>query len=82
MFDPRTKHASPQHCRLYAAYEIAFTLVDFFAAFLFVIGSILFFNDSTVNAGTWLFLVGSIFFGLKPTIRLVREWHLLHASPL
>ena len=77
MFDPRTKHASDQHCRLYAAYEIAFTIVDFLAASLFVIGSILFFNEPTVYAGTWLFLIGSVFFGLKPTIRLAREWHML-----
>ena len=48
MFDPRTKHASLEHCRLYAAYEIAFTIVDFLAASLFVIGSILFFNEATV----------------------------------
>jgi hypothetical protein len=27
--------------------------------------------------GTWLFLIGSIFFGLKPTIRLIHEWRLL-----
>ena len=52
-------------------------LIERQAALLFVIGSILFFNEATVEFGTWLFLVGSIFFGLKPTIRLIREWHLL-----
>jgi hypothetical protein len=25
MFDPRTKHVSPEHARLYAAYELLFT---------------------------------------------------------
>jgi hypothetical protein len=64
LFDPRQKHASAKHAELYAAYEPAFTAVDFAAAFLFIIG-------------TWLFLIGSIFFGLKPTIRLIREWRLL-----
>ena len=77
MFDPRKKHSSPEHAKLYAAYELGFTIVDFSAALLFVIGSILFFDESTAYVGTWLFLIGSIFFGLKPTIRLVREWHLL-----
>ena len=42
-------------------YEIAFTIVDFLAASLFVIGSILFFNEPTVYAGTWLFLIGVYF---------------------
>lgn len=77
MFDPRRKHASARHAELYAAYELLFTIVDFAAAFLFVIGSILFFRESTTYVGTWLFLIGSIFFGLKPTIRLIREWRLL-----
>ena len=32
---------------------------------------------SLMTAGTWLFLVGSIFFAMKPTIRLWREFKLL-----
>ncbi|MGW8370547.1 MAG: YrhK family protein [Gammaproteobacteria bacterium] len=31
------------------------------------------FNESTAYAATWLFLVGSIFFGLRPTTTLLRE---------
>ncbi len=77
MFDPRAKHASPEHARLYAVYELLFTIVDFSAAVFFIVGSVLFFNEDTTYLGTWLFLVGSIFFGLKPCIRLVREWRLL-----
>jgi len=80
IFDPRKKHLSPEHARLYAAYELLFTIVDFSAAVLFIVGSILFFNEDTTYAGTWLFLIGSIFFGLKPCIRLVREWRLLQAG--
>ncbi len=82
IFDPRSKHASREHVRLYAFYELLFTIVDFSAAFLFIIGSILFFNEDTTYAGTWLFLVGSIFFGLKPCIRLVREWRLLQMGEI
>ncbi len=82
MFDPRAKHVSDKHARLYATYELLFTIVDFSAAFLFIVGSILFFNEATTYAGTWLFLVGSIFFGLKPCIRLVREWRLLQAGEI
>lgn len=53
--------------------EIAYTVVDFSAAALFVIGSLLFFSESTTYAGTWLFVVGSVLFGLRPTIKLYRE---------
>jgi predicted membrane channel-forming protein YqfA (hemolysin III family) len=59
------------------SYELLFTIVDFSAAVLFIAGSILFFDEDTTYMGTWLFLVGSIFYGLKPCIRLVREWRLL-----
>jgi YrhK-like protein len=77
LFDPGTPHKSPRHTRLYAMYELGFTVVDFLASFQFIAGSLLFFYPSTTELGTWLFLVGSVCFGVKPTIRLVREFHLL-----
>lgn len=75
MFDPKTRTRSHDNARLYALYEVIYTFVDFLAAFLFIIGSILFFDEATVTFGTWLFLIGSICFALKPTIRLAREIH-------
>ena len=78
----RSAHVSDAHPRLYATYELLFTVVDFSAAFLFIVGSILFFIEATTYAGTWLFLIGSIFFGLKPCIRLVREWRRLQAGDI
>lgn len=48
-------------------------MVDFSAAVLFVVGSILFFKTDTTYLATWLFLVDSIFFGIRPTIKLLRE---------
>jgi len=77
IFDPNTRTSSPRHARIYAAYEVGFTAVDFTAAGLFVVGSICFFSPAWTYAGTWLFLIGSICFALKPTIRLVRELHFL-----
>lgn len=59
--------------RLHARTELAYTIVDFLAALLFVVGSILFLKDDTAYFGTWLFIVGSVFFGVKPTIKLYRE---------
>ena len=77
MFDPRNAMCSRAGQRIYAYYAIAYTVVDVAAAVLFVIGSILFFRESTTTTGTWLFLIGSILFGVRPCISLVREWHLL-----
>ncbi|MGI9370373.1 MAG: YrhK family protein [Ruegeria sp.] len=73
LFNPDNHTRSERHKKIYAYCELAYTVVDFSAAALFVIGSILFFNDATVFVGTWLFLIGSVFFGLRPTIKLFRE---------
>ncbi|MCC2098964.1 MAG: YrhK family protein [Hyphomicrobiales bacterium] len=77
LFQPDNSTASADHARLYAIYEIWYTTIDFAAAFLFIVGSIFFFWDSTQFAATWMFLVGSVFFAMKPTLRLVRELHYL-----
>jgi len=77
LFYPDAPHRSGAHKRLYAYSEFAYTVVDFSAALLFIIGSILFFNPKTVDTGTWLFLIGSVFFGMRPSIRLWREFRFL-----
>ncbi len=59
--------------RTYALFELVYTFVDFVAAALFVVGSIFFFSESLQTAGTWMFLVGSLCFAAKPTLRLTRE---------
>lgn len=73
LFDPRDRQVTPQQARRYALFEVLHTVVDFLAAFLFIVGSILFFSEQTKTAGTFCFLIGSIFFAAKPGIRLVRE---------
>ncbi|MEF2070541.1 YrhK family protein [Consotaella aegiceratis] len=77
VFEPDYRGRSPRNRRIYALYEVAYTIVDFLAALTFLIGSIFFFYDSLMTAGTWLFVIGSILFGLKPTLRVVRELHYL-----
>jgi len=72
-FDPANRSRTPRHARIWAAWEIVYTVVDFAAAFLFIVGSVFFFYASLTYWGTWMFLVGSVCFALKPTIRLVRE---------
>ena len=73
LFDPENSTRSKQHKKIYALCEIAYTVVDVSAALLFVIGSILFFYPKSTDVGIWFFLIGSIFFGLRPAIKLVRE---------
>lgn len=81
LFDPR-QSAHPDNLRLHAAYELLYTLVDFAAALLFIIGSAMFFSEAWMEAGTWMFLIGSVFFAAKPTIRLVRELHYLRRGKI
>ncbi|SOE17325.1 YrhK-like protein [Hoeflea halophila] len=59
--------------RYYAWFELAYTTVDVSAALLFVVGSVMFFSEAWQTAGTWCFLVGSVCFALKPTLRIIRE---------
>ncbi|KUF10276.1 YrhK family protein [Pseudoponticoccus marisrubri] len=73
LFHAENRNKSPRAKRVYAAFEIAYTIVDFIAALCFLAGSILFFWEATKTPGIWLFVVGSACFALKPTLRLVRE---------
>ncbi|MEM9061270.1 MAG: YrhK family protein [Pseudomonadota bacterium] len=73
LYDPTTPVSSDAHRRVHAAYEIAHTAVDFAAALLFVVGSVLFFWESTTYFATWLFVIGSLCFALKPSVKLLRE---------
>jgi len=67
------REATPAARRLYAQFEIAHTVVDFAAALCFIIGSMMFFSASLQTPATWFFTIGSVFFAMKPTLRLWRE---------
>lgn len=77
LFRKDNREASNETRRVYAAFELAYTVVDFLAAFCFILGSIFFFYDGLVTAGMWMFLVGSVLFAVKPTLRLIREIKLI-----
>lgn len=49
---------------------------DILTGVWFVIGSILFFSESTQTLATWCFLLGSIELLIRPTIKLVRNFHI------
>ena len=47
LFHHENRQASPEAKAFYARVEIAYTIVDFTAAALFLVGSLLFFSDQT-----------------------------------
>ncbi|GGB23938.1 hypothetical protein GCM10011492_12300 [Flexivirga endophytica] len=65
-----------EELRIRGIYETLSITNDFLAGVLFVVGSILFFWESTTVTATWFFLVGSVLFVARPAIRLVRRLHL------
>lgn len=77
LFRHETRQKSERNRRFYAACEVVYTLVDFLAAMLFLVGSILFFFASFETIAIWFFVVGSLFFAAKPTIKLGREIKML-----
>jgi len=61
--------------RLRDLYALAHLVADFLAGLTFTVGSVLFFWPSTETPGVWLFLIGSLLFAAKPTVRLVHSIH-------
>ena len=57
-------------------YELLSIVNDIMLGLWFAVGSVLFFKESTVTIGTWLFLIGSIQMLIRPGIRLARRIHL------
>ena len=65
-----------EELRIRGRYEVISILNDILVAIWFIIGSILFFSESTATIGIWLFLLGSIELLIRPAIRLARRLHL------
>jgi hypothetical protein len=62
-------------------YETLSIINDIMIAIWFSVGSVLFFSESTVVAGTWLFVIGSVELIVRPAIRLSRQIHLRRMHP-
>ena len=77
LFNPDTRSLSEEHKKIYAYCEFAYTVVDFLAAVFFIIGSFLFFSPETTYFANWLFVIGSFFFAVRPSIKLYREFAFL-----
>ena len=80
LFHHENRQRTAETRRLYALFEVIYTLVDFAAALCFISGSVMFFSEAWKTPGTWLFLVGSLLFATKPTLRLAREIRLAAAG--
>ncbi len=65
---------------LHRRYEMLSILNDIMVALWFLIGSLLFFSESTQTAGTVLFVLGSVELLIRPVIRLVRNAHMRRAG--
>ena len=76
--DPRPLiiHIGPDELVVRQRYETLSIANDVLTALMFVVGSLLFFKESTTYAATWLFTIGSVLFLIRPLIRLTRRVHL------
>ncbi|HDY84461.1 hypothetical protein LCGC14_0584900 [marine sediment metagenome] len=57
-------------------YEVLSIVNDFFIAIWFLAGSIIFLYPSLEKVAAWLFIIGSVQFLIRPTIRLMAHLHL------
>lgn len=74
-FQPGANERSARHRKLYAAYELAFTVIEFAAGVLFLVGSFLLFYRAWETAAIWCFVIGSACFVIGPSLKLAREIH-------
>jgi F0F1-type ATP synthase assembly protein I len=72
-FDGSLNGVKANKRKAYAVFEILYTTVDFLAAVAFTIGSVMFLYAEFTNTAKWFFIIGSLLFAFKPTIRVVRE---------
>ena len=64
-----------RHIVIQRRYEALGALNDLLIAVWFLIGSFFFLNESLVDSGTWLFIVGSAQLIIKPFIKLTSLIH-------
>ena len=76
MTDPLTVTIGGEELVIRQRWEVVSIVNDILIAVWFIIGSILFFGESTTTAGTWLFLAGGIELLIRPAIRLSRRLHI------
>lgn len=78
LFDPDSYTLSDAHKKVYGFYERLYTVIEFLAALMFVVGSIFYFYPELDFYGTCLFLVGSLFFMARPFVTMAREFNIVN----
>lgn len=76
MFSPDSGLLSSRHKKIHKIYTILGIINDFAAGLAFVVGSYFDFYPKFSTDGSWLFLIGSILFCMRPSIVILREIHL------
>ena len=74
-------HLGAEELVIRKRYEVLSIANDLLIGLWFIIGSFLFFSESTSYAGTWLFVLGSVEMLIRPLIRLARHVHLRRYHP-
>ncbi|MGW7918902.1 YrhK family protein [Staphylococcus xylosus] len=69
-------HKNPKSERITLIYKALYQLNDIILGLVFLCGSFLFFNSSTVTTGTVLFVIGSIQMTIRPLIAFTHDLHL------
>ena len=80
MSNPWTITVGHEEMVVRGRWETVSIVNDILIAIWFIVGSILFFSESTTTVGTWFFLIGSIQLLIRPAIRLSRRVHLKRVS--
>ena len=70
-----------EHFVIQRRYEALGAFNDVLIAVWFLIGSFFFLNDSLIESGTWLFIVGSAQLIIKPLIKLTSLIHVGRIVP-
>jgi hypothetical protein len=76
MFEDGLANRSHRHREVWRWYQIAYDVNDLCAGALFVVGSLLFYDESQQVAATTLFVIGSLAFCVRPLIHVLRDFHL------
>ncbi|GEN86188.1 YrhK family protein [Oceanobacillus sojae] len=69
-------HLERVELKVTSIYKLLYQINDVILGLVFLMGSIMFFKDSTMFAGTVLFVIGSIQMLIRPVISIVHDFHL------
>lgn len=69
-------HLERVELKVTSIYKLLYQINDVILGLVFLIGSFMFFRDSTMFAGTVLFVIGSVQMLIRPVISIIHDFHL------